>query len=176
MLAQRRRRWANIVQMLYKCFVFTGMEGTLCYRISALSLWSTMEGTQKTQDVAHVLVQCWAAVCNADPTYKHHRCKVMRLVNALLLFPFFCFYYCVSILSSHYLWLITENYNDNASQRHPGKITIISLAHIHHPSATCRWITHKNYYSTCILTYLCEERAEIIVDTLVSTLTRRGRN
>ena len=25
MLAQRRRRWANVVQMLYKCFVFTGI-------------------------------------------------------------------------------------------------------------------------------------------------------
>ena len=24
MLDQRRRRWANIVQMLYTCFVFTG--------------------------------------------------------------------------------------------------------------------------------------------------------
>ena len=25
MLGQRRRRWAAVVQMLYKCFVFTGM-------------------------------------------------------------------------------------------------------------------------------------------------------
>ena len=25
MLAQRRRRWANVVQMLYKCFVFAGI-------------------------------------------------------------------------------------------------------------------------------------------------------
>ena len=25
MLAQRRRRWADVVQMLYKCFVFAGM-------------------------------------------------------------------------------------------------------------------------------------------------------
>ena len=24
MLDQRRRRWADIVQMLYKCFMFTG--------------------------------------------------------------------------------------------------------------------------------------------------------
>ena len=24
MLAQRRRRWAGVVQMLYKCFVFAG--------------------------------------------------------------------------------------------------------------------------------------------------------
>ena len=24
MLDQRRRRWADVVQMLYKCFVFTG--------------------------------------------------------------------------------------------------------------------------------------------------------
>ena len=25
MLVQRRRRWADVVQMLYKCFVFAGM-------------------------------------------------------------------------------------------------------------------------------------------------------
>ena len=26
MLDQRRRRWADVVQMLYKCFVFTGIS------------------------------------------------------------------------------------------------------------------------------------------------------
>ena len=26
MLEQRRRRWADVVQMLYKCFVFAGMS------------------------------------------------------------------------------------------------------------------------------------------------------
>ena len=26
MLDQRLRRWANVVQMLYKCFVFTGLD------------------------------------------------------------------------------------------------------------------------------------------------------
>ena len=26
MLGQRRRRWADVVQMLYKCFVFTGKQ------------------------------------------------------------------------------------------------------------------------------------------------------
>ena len=26
MLDQRRRRWAGVVQMLYKCFVFAGIE------------------------------------------------------------------------------------------------------------------------------------------------------
>ena len=29
MLDQRRRRWADVVQMLYKCFVFTGMVGLM---------------------------------------------------------------------------------------------------------------------------------------------------
>ena len=28
MLAQRRRRWASVVQMLYKCFVFAGITRT----------------------------------------------------------------------------------------------------------------------------------------------------
>ena len=37
MLDQRRRRWAVIVQMLYKCFVFTGLvvprtDGTVLNR------------------------------------------------------------------------------------------------------------------------------------------------
>ena len=31
MLAQRRRRWANVVYMLYKCFVFTGMFIANCF-------------------------------------------------------------------------------------------------------------------------------------------------
>ena len=29
MLDQRRRRWADIVQLLYKCFVFDGVETQL---------------------------------------------------------------------------------------------------------------------------------------------------
>ena len=31
MLGQRFRRWPNIVQMFYKCFVFTGTEIVICY-------------------------------------------------------------------------------------------------------------------------------------------------
>ena len=32
-LDQRRRRWADVVQMLYKCFVFAGMgEGVCVFR------------------------------------------------------------------------------------------------------------------------------------------------
>ena len=27
MLDQRRRRWADVVQMLYRCFVFAGLSG-----------------------------------------------------------------------------------------------------------------------------------------------------
>ena len=27
MLDQRRRRWTDVVQMLYKCFVFAGISG-----------------------------------------------------------------------------------------------------------------------------------------------------
>ena len=31
MLVQRRRRWADIVQMLYKCFVFAGSQSLQCF-------------------------------------------------------------------------------------------------------------------------------------------------
>ena len=31
MLDQRRKRWADVVQMLYKCFVFAGYRMALCY-------------------------------------------------------------------------------------------------------------------------------------------------
>ena len=36
MLVQRRRRWADIVQMLYKCFVFVGYKGHGHYSIKGL--------------------------------------------------------------------------------------------------------------------------------------------
>ena len=30
MLVQRRRRWADVVQLLYKCFVFVGIVSVVC--------------------------------------------------------------------------------------------------------------------------------------------------
>ena len=33
MLGQRRRRWTDVVQMLYKCFVFAGNEVTTIYTL-----------------------------------------------------------------------------------------------------------------------------------------------
>ena len=35
MLAQRRRRWSNIVQTLYKCFIFAGFEAGNCVSYSS---------------------------------------------------------------------------------------------------------------------------------------------
>ena len=40
MLAQRRRRWADVVQRLYKCFVFTGIDVT---RPGGVVLYAPME-------------------------------------------------------------------------------------------------------------------------------------
>ena len=38
MLAQRRRRWADVVQMLYKCFEFAGQRYMKCkYRTVGFS-------------------------------------------------------------------------------------------------------------------------------------------
>ena len=40
MLDQRRRRWADVVQMLYKCFVFSGLRtsGDPIYKIRWLGI------------------------------------------------------------------------------------------------------------------------------------------
>ena len=39
MLVQRRRRWADVVQMLYKCFVFAGQADLLGCRSRSKTLW-----------------------------------------------------------------------------------------------------------------------------------------
>ena len=50
MLDQRRRRWASVVQMLYKCFVFTGLLYVifefriLCLEDSVISMISPSSG------------------------------------------------------------------------------------------------------------------------------------
>ena len=46
MLAQRRRRWAGIVQMLYKCFVFAGLMITACLAASV----TKSEGPDPSRD------------------------------------------------------------------------------------------------------------------------------
>ena len=46
MLDQRLRRWAHVVQMVYKCFVFAGMD------ISIIHLWmSTSHVVWITEDL-----------------------------------------------------------------------------------------------------------------------------
>ena len=52
MLDQRRRRWADVVQMLYKCFVFARMD-TVPSKHNALN-------------------QCWSSVVEGGPTLNQH--------------------------------------------------------------------------------------------------------
>ena len=42
MLDQRRRRWADVVQMLYKCFVFAGCSYSIDHRRSGDDVHSGM--------------------------------------------------------------------------------------------------------------------------------------
>ena len=40
MLDQRRRRWADVVQMLYKCFVFAGLSLVLLNYLFTFFCWN----------------------------------------------------------------------------------------------------------------------------------------
>ena len=51
--AQRQRRWADVVQMLYKCFVFTGIS-------------------QQTRDAQSMLLQRRANVEDDEPALHQH--------------------------------------------------------------------------------------------------------
>ena len=53
--AQRLQYGSNIVQMLYKCFVFT-----------------VLNAAQQTRGVEPVLVRCWASVSDDGPALVHH--------------------------------------------------------------------------------------------------------
>ena len=53
MLVQRRRRWADVVQMLYKCFVSAGiLLYVLSYTHSVYCLF------MKTQNEQYIFYQC----------------------------------------------------------------------------------------------------------------------
>ena len=59
MLGQRRRRCANVVQMLYKCFLFAG-------------------------GLAPPHKQCWFSVVNDGPTFNRHWFNVLCWLEYLL--------------------------------------------------------------------------------------------
>ena len=56
MLAQRLRRWPNIIQMLYKCVV--------CW---------VKRSSQQIRGVEQVLVRCWASVADGGPALGQRR-------------------------------------------------------------------------------------------------------
>ena len=53
MLVQRRRRWLEVVQMLYKCFGFAGITVT-------------------TSNAVLILDECCASIADGGPTLKQH--------------------------------------------------------------------------------------------------------
>ena len=59
MLDQRRRRWADVVQMLYKCYVFAGMYVHVRYIVA-----------RQTRDVDTIL--CCTYVGPASQTLVQH--------------------------------------------------------------------------------------------------------
>ena len=56
----KKWRWFNIVQMLFKCFVFTGLNAA-----------------QQTRDVKSLLVRCWANVADGGPALDQHWVNVV---------------------------------------------------------------------------------------------------
>ena len=56
MLAQRRRRWANIEPALVHCFVFVGIDLI----------------PRQTTDLRPMLGYCWVDVANGGPTFTRH--------------------------------------------------------------------------------------------------------
>ena len=49
MLDQRRRRWADVVQMLYKCFVFAGI--VVCHGVIITHCWIGITGMDKYKQI-----------------------------------------------------------------------------------------------------------------------------
>ena len=61
MLDQRRRRWADVVQMLYKCFVFTGIVIYVARQITV--------GRKKVFNLNSTLGQRWIYITTMSHTW-----------------------------------------------------------------------------------------------------------
>ena len=105
MLDQRRRRWADVVQMLCKCFVFAGTvlqtkqsnfllylpyrEGEtyrftshrsfLCHISFVHSVLSVYHAGGQTPDVNPMSGYCWPTVYDAEPTLAQYWVTVSSL-------------------------------------------------------------------------------------------------
>ena len=84
------RRWADIVQMLCKCFVFAGWgmsHNVICpmsrsgrFTKTCELLWSsvadgglTLHHTHQVTFNIKILVECWAIVTDGDPAFRQHQ-------------------------------------------------------------------------------------------------------
>ena len=92
MLVQRGRRWAGVVEMLYKCFVFARLpaQATKFKSWRSETEHATYQSlrlpkilSQQTRDVDPVLFQCWASVADGGPTFKQHWVSASRLLENL---------------------------------------------------------------------------------------------
>ena len=78
-LVHRRRRWADVVQMLYKCFVFAGNEicdGALSLSLHNQSIKSLFSDTQIYDcviiiDYGYRLLLIYAVIVNVYLTYNY---------------------------------------------------------------------------------------------------------
>ena len=80
MLDQRRRRWADVVQMLYKCFIFAGNSSW-----SGIAYcWRRLQA-----DTDPMSVKCWASVAGARQLNHHctHHNVIIILCFHLNLYP-----------------------------------------------------------------------------------------
>ena len=81
MLDQHRRHWADVVKMLYKLFVLTGMLST--------------------QDDGPMAVHCWPSVVGGGPAVNHHWVKILT-VDCDHMFP-------PTIVEETYVALYSQN-------------------------------------------------------------------
>ena len=66
MLDRRRRRWADVVQMLYKCFVPAGTEFSVTITVERMATYPS------NLDLIPVFYQRWASVVNGGPMLSQH--------------------------------------------------------------------------------------------------------
>ena len=75
----------------------------LHFLCSALHLPSST--TQPTRDIDPVLLQCWASVCDAGPTFQQHRVNISRLLGTDVLVLKGDFHFCIKCSVTVHLWL-----------------------------------------------------------------------
>ena len=76
---QRRRRWADAAQILYKCSAFAGIGQKLSYCRYIINL--KIRVNHETRDIEPMRTQCRSTFCDAGLASKRHRPNASRLLD-----------------------------------------------------------------------------------------------